>query len=96
MKNNILYVASGDENKYLYSSRAIIGGFNLLSDRIPDKCGVKFRYRQQDIDCSVKVINDKTLELNYTDAKAVTPGQFCVLYNGEECIGGGIIEKVYK
>ena len=96
VKNNILYVASGDENKYLYSSRAIIEGFNLLSDRIPDKCGVKFRYRQQDIDCSVKVINDKTLELNYTDAKAVTPGQFCVLYNGEECIGGGIIEKVYK
>ena len=96
VKNNILYVASGDENKYLYSSRAIIEGFNLLSDRIPDKCGVKFRYRQQDIDCSVKVIDDKTLELNYKDAKAVTPGQFCVLYNGEECIGGGIIEKVYK
>ena len=96
IKNNILYVASGDENKYLYSSRAIIEGFNLLSDRIPDKCGVKFRYRQQDIDCSVKVIDDKTLELNYKDAKAVTPGQFCVLYNGEECIGGGIIEKVYK
>lgn len=96
VKNNILYVASGDENKYLYSSRAIIEDFNLLSDRIPDKCGVKFRYRQQDIDCSVKVIDDKTLELSYTDAKAVTPGQFCVLYNDEECIGGGIIEKVYK
>ena len=96
LDKNILYIAIGDENKYLYSSRAIIEGFNLLSDRIPDKCGVKFRYRQQDIDCSVKVINDKTLELNYTDAKAVTPGQFCVLYNGEECIGGGKIEKVYK
>ena len=96
VKNNILYVASGDENNYLYSSRAIIEDFNLLSDRIPDKCGVKFRYRQQDIDCSVKVIDDKTLELSYTDAKAVTPGQFCVLYNDEECIGGGIIEKVYK
>ena len=96
VKNNILYVATGDENKYLYSKTAIIEDFNLLSDKIPDKCGVKFRYRQQDIECSVKVIGDKTLELNYDGAKAVTPGQFCVLYDGDKVIGGGIIEKVYK
>ena len=28
--------------------------------------------------------------------KAVTPGQACVLYDMEECLGGGIIKEVYK
>ena len=28
--------------------------------------------------------------------KAVTPGQFCVFYDGDVCLGGGTIEKVYK
>jgi len=96
LDNNILYVCSGDENKYLFSSRAIITDFNFLTDQRVDECSCKFRYRQQDIPCKVKYINNKDIELTYENAKAVTPGQFCVLYKDSLCLGGGIIEKVYK
>ena len=96
LQNNILYVASGDENKYLYSKRAIIKDFNFLTDDRYNTCTCKFRYRQKDIPITVKYLNNNTLELTYDNAKAVTPGQFCVLYKDDIVLGGGIIEEVFK
>lgn len=96
LENNILYVAVGDENKYLYSSSAIIEEFNFLTDNRPVECTCKFRYRQPDIKTNVEYLDDNTLKLNYTKSKAVTPGQFCVLYDGDICLGGGIIKEVIK
>ena len=96
LDKNILYVAIGDENKYLYSTTAIIENFNFLTDMRPDKCTCKFRYRQPDIDTCVEYLNNNCLKLNYVRSKAVTPGQFCVLYDGDICLGGGIIKEVIK
>lgn len=96
LNNNILYVASGDENNYLYSTKAIIEDFNFLTDERPDKCTCKFRYRQKDINVSVEYLNCNNLSVTYEGAKAVTPGQFCVLYLGDTCLGGGMIKEVYK
>lgn len=96
LKNNILYVASGDENKYLYSSSAVIEEFNFLTTRRPVNCTCKFRYRSKDVNISVEYLDNNTLKLKYDGAKAVTPGQFCCLYDGDICLGGGIIKEVYK
>ena len=95
LEHNILYVASGDENRYLYSSRAIIEEFNFLTDERPDSCTCKFRYRSKDVEIRVKYLENGDLELKYDHAKAVTPGQFCCLYQGEVCLGGGIIKEVF-
>ena len=54
LTNNILYVATGNENKYLYSNKAIITDFNFLTDSRVEECTCKFRYRQNDIPCKVK------------------------------------------
>lgn len=94
LQNNILYVAIGDDNKYLYSSSAIIENFNFLTDDRPSKCNCKFRYRQNDIEVEVTYLDNNTILLNYNHVRAVTPGQFCVLYDGEICLGGGIIKDV--
>ena len=96
LDNNILYVCSGDENKYLYSNRAIIKDFNFLTDERITNCACKFRYRQQDILCTVKYLDNNMVEVSYDGAKAVTPGQFCVLYKDDMCLGGGIIDEVFK
>ena len=96
LTENILYVCSGDENKYLYSNRAIITDFNFLTDDRVEECTCKFRYRQQDIPCRVKYLEDNKISLTYDNAKAVTPGQFCVLYKDDLCLGGGIIDEVFK
>jgi len=96
LSNNTLYVASGDENNYLYSTSAIIEDFNFLTEDRPEYCTCKFRYRQKDINIKVEYLSDKTIKVTYDGAKAVTPGQFCVLYLGDICLGGGMIKEVYK
>lgn len=96
LEKNILYVASGDENNYLYSTSAIIEDFNFLTDERLDTCTCKFRYRQKDINVKVEYLENNCLKVTYEGAKAVTPGQFCVLYNEEICLGGGIIKEVFK
>ena len=44
----------------------------------------------------IEYIDDKLIRVKYKDVKAVTPGQACVVYLGEQCLMGGIIKQVFK
>jgi tRNA-specific 2-thiouridylase len=95
LKNNILYVAHGSEDK-LYSKGLIMNSCNWIP-RIPDKkdfeCTAKFRYRQPEQKCTVH-IKDSHIEVEFFERqRAITEGQFAVFYDGDKCIGGGVIEK---
>lgn len=97
LEDNILYVAEGEDNEYLYTTKALISNVNFISSVRPYTCTAKFRYRQEDHEVFLEYVEDDKLFVNYLQKiKAVTPGQACVLYQGEECIGSGIIDKVYK
>ena len=55
----------------------------------------KVRYRQQDQAVSIEQIDADRMELKFQRAqRAVTPGQSVVLYDGDVCLGGGIIETM--
>ena len=96
LDKNILYVSLGDDTKYLQSDEALIEEVNFISDKRPSKCTCKFRYRQEDIDINVEYLDDGNIIVKYDNVKSVTPGQACVIYDGEECLGGGIIKEVRK
>ena len=96
VEKNILYVAFKDDNEYLYSDEAIIENFNFISDKRPIKCTAKFRYRQKDNDVEVEYLKNNEIIVKYTNVSSFTPGQACVLYLGDECIGGGFIKEVRK
>lgn len=91
---NILYVAYGEDNKYLFSDACLIEEMNWIAEE-KRNCTAKFRYRQKDIPVKVEKREDNYL-VQYEKAKSVTPGQACVFYDGEICLGGGIIKEVYK
>lgn len=96
--NNILYVASGDENDYLYSDCCLINNLNFITDKPLNgqKLNAKFRYRQEDKPVTIEYIDENTLKLIFLEPyKAVTPGQAAVLYDGDICLGGGLIDKVF-
>ncbi len=57
----------------------------------PGRYAAKTRYRQADAPCSLALHGDG-FALAFDDAQwAVTPGQSAVLYDGEVCLGGGVI-----
>lgn len=98
VKNNILYVASGDEDEHLFSDSADINMINLFNGPIEDGTHIncKFRYRQADQGVTLYNNSDGSVRLVFDKPyKAVTPGQGCVFYQGDECLGGGIIDKIY-
>ena len=94
LDKNVLYISFGD-NKFLYSDSCIIDNLNFNCDLRPTKCFAKFRYRQEDIPVTLEYIDDEII-VRYDNVKAVTPGQACVLYDNDICIGGGIIKEVRK
>ena len=70
---------------------------NWISDLRPEKCTAKFRYRQPDNDVEIEILDNNEILVKYEEGvKSVTPGQACVLYLGDECLGGGIIKEVRK
>ena len=96
-KKNILYIALGDTNDYLISDSCIVTSVNWLSDIKIDKCTSKFRYRQEETEVEIEWLNDTEVLVKYPQGvKSVTPGQACVFYNEDECLGGGIIKEVRK
>ena len=96
LKENILYISYGNTD-YLISDSCIIDTVNFNSDKRPIDCTAKFRYRQPDNDVSLEYLDNGEILVKYPQGvKAVTPGQACVIYDGEECLGGGIIKEVRK
>jgi tRNA-specific 2-thiouridylase len=61
-----------------------------------DTCEAQFRYRQKPFDVRITKTSDTTATLDVVDTSIETPspGQSCVLYRGDECLGGGIIDSV--
>ena len=98
VKKNILYVASGDENKYLLSDSCSVTNLNWITDKPKEgqHINAKFRYRQKDNGVKIHFIDDDKILLIFDEPyKAVTPGQAAVLYDGDICLGGGLIEHTY-
>ncbi|MBO7345280.1 MAG: tRNA 2-thiouridine(34) synthase MnmA [Clostridia bacterium] len=95
LKNNILYVAHGQEDR-LFSSGLMMKECNWIPAR-PEKdeftCTAKFRYRQPEQKCTVKILADG-IKVEFAEKqRAITEGQFAVFYDGEKCLGGGVIDK---
>ena len=96
-KNELIVVQGGDHEK-LYSKALIADNFNFINKReLPLKCTAKFRYRQKDVGVTVEKAGTDSYRVTFDKPeKAVTLGQIVVLYDNEECLGGGIIKEIIK
>src|SRR5699024_1747442 len=100
LNDNILYVEQGFANDKLMSDALSATDVNWINqDVITNKltCTAKFRYRQQDSDVTVTVIDDGKVRVDFHEKqRAITPGQAVVFYKGDVCLGGGTIDEVFK
>ncbi len=92
---NELYVAFGEDAKYLYSDACILEQVNFIHKPEKKELTAKFRYRGEDYPVIIKTTEHNEIRVEYKEkVKSVTPGQFCVFYDDEECLGSGIIKEV--
>ena len=98
--NNELIVAQGHDHSALLSTGLIAQQLHWVDRqpiREPLRCTVKTRYRQTDVPCIIKPIDDESIKVIFDEPQiAVTPGQSAVFYLNEVCLGGGIIEQQLK
>jgi tRNA-specific 2-thiouridylase len=96
LETNRLLVAQGNDHPSLYRSTLRTGEVYWVSGEapaLPLHCHAKVRYRQPDQACTVQSDTAGGYRVDFTHAqRAVTPGQSVVFYDGERCLGGGVIE----
>ena len=94
---NILVVDQGHDSPWLQSRVSWSGPVHWIAGAPPAArfaCSAQARYRQPDEACEVFVQDDGSVEVRFArPQRAVTPGQSLVLYAGDACLGGGVIER---
>lgn len=98
MGQNVLVVVQGDDHPRLFSQGLLAASLHFIAGeppRWPLRCRAKTRYRQADQDCTVQPADQGGYRVIFDHPqRAVTPGQSVVLYQGEECLGGGVIDTL--
>ncbi|HWP19238.1 MAG TPA: tRNA 2-thiouridine(34) synthase MnmA [Burkholderiaceae bacterium] len=94
--NNTLYVVQGHDHPWLQSLALDAADASWIAGEppAPGRYAAKTRYRQQDAACVLENGDGQgRFRLRFDEAQwAVTPGQSAVLYDGEVCLGGGVID----
>jgi tRNA-specific 2-thiouridylase len=91
---NTLWVVQGHDHPWLLSPSLEADDLSWIAGHPPaaGRLAAKTRYRQADAGCALALTAEGRLRLDFDEAQwAVTPGQSAVVYDGEVCLGGGVI-----
>jgi tRNA-uridine 2-sulfurtransferase len=98
MATNTLWVVQGHEHRWLLASALVADDLSWVAGSAPadGAYAAKARYRQADALCQLSHTNEG-IALHFAKPQwAVTPGQSAVLYDGEVCLGGGVIASAVQ
>ena len=100
LKKNQLIVVQGEDHPLLYSKACTADQATFVGDALPEntpcRLTAKFRYRQPDQPVTVTRVGDQLHFVYDAPQRAVTPGQSAVIYDGDKCLGGGIIDTIER
>ncbi len=95
LDSNELVIVQGHDHPLLLKRELKADDASWISGKtpeIPSTHTAKTRYRQADAPCTLAKVLESEIEIDFPAPQwAVTPGQSVVLYDGEVCLGGGVI-----
>jgi tRNA-specific 2-thiouridylase len=94
MEINTVYVTNDISDESLWTDTLTLTGNHWINaaPKVGHSYHVRTRHRAKTVNCEIVAINSSKVEVRLVDKiRASTPGQSAVLYDGEICIGGGII-----
>src|SRR5699024_10208410 len=100
LERNVLIAVQGKHHPLLYTDSLATEAVDWIAGEPPAAAGhftAKTRYRQADVPCHMHTLPDGGVEVRFdTPQRAVTPGQSLGLYDGEICLGGGVIHTTWN
>ena len=101
LKRNILVVGQGSQHPLLFTDHLEVSQINWVCERpfndTPLTISAKTRYRQDDQSCTLTCADNGRGIVKFVDPqRAVTPGQSVVFYQGDHCLGGGVIDQTWN
>jgi len=94
LERNVLVAVQGHDHPLLQSHSLVADDASWVAGEAPSaaRIAAKTRYRQADSACAIAPGANGAFSLAFDEPQwAVTPGQSAVLYDGEVCLGGGVI-----
>ncbi|MCK2183675.1 tRNA 2-thiouridine(34) synthase MnmA [Halomonas getboli] len=100
LERNVLVAVQGKHHPLLYTDSLATEPMDWVAGEPPATEGrltAKTRYRQEDVPCRFETTEDGGVRVRFDEPqRAVTPGQSLVLYDGEICLGGGVIKAIWN
>ncbi len=93
-----MLIEQGDDHPSLYKSELCATDLNWIAGNppapLPYLCAAKVRYRQPEQPCVIEKIEEGRALVRFLHPqRAVTPRQSIVFYQGDICLGGGMISE---
>jgi tRNA-specific 2-thiouridylase len=98
IENNIIYISTEKLNQSVFRDKFFVRDINWIP-YAPTKLNlqVKLRHGPKKYDCKLDIVNDSTVKVEIDgEDEGIASGQFAVFYDGDYCLGGGVIDLIIK